>query len=66
MSFFASDSTKFPSNSLQEYNVKFLTSLFDFAIFAKIIDASTSACVIIPDSTFLSHLGQRTLFFASK
>jgi hypothetical protein len=66
MSFLAKDKMKLPSNSLHEYMEKSSIALFDFAIFARIIDAFTSAWVINPESIFLSHWGQRTEFFASK
>ena len=55
MSFFASDKQKFPQIPYMKISVKFSISLFDFAIFARFIDASTSALVISPDSTFASH-----------
>ena len=55
MSFFAIDKMKFPPKSLHENKLKFSISLFDLAIFANVIDASTSALVSSPFSTFASH-----------
>ncbi len=66
MSFLAKYRTKFPSNSLQEYGVKSPISFVVFAIFARITDASTSACANVPSLTLSSYWVQSTLFFASK